>query len=223
MSDIRPTLEKAIESLRKASSGMVIDALAMAGIEGGVVGIRPARGFEDCKIVGPAATMLFAPARPDMPKISVYEAIHDCQPGSILVMDGKGLDHNFSGDNNGRYAKRRGLAGIVVYGGARDIEGFRMTGMPLFCTGGATRVGVNSLPPVALNVPVEIGGIVTKPGDIILADEDGVVVIPADALAAVLENLRTISDVEASMEHAIANDASVEEIKSIIARKKAKK
>jgi 4-hydroxy-4-methyl-2-oxoglutarate aldolase len=216
-------LPEAIEALREASTGMVIDALAMAGIEGGVVGIRPARGFEDGKIVGAAATMLFAPARPDMPKMSVYAGIQECPPGSILVMDGKGLDYSFSGDHNGHYAMRHGLVGIVVFGGARDISGFRKIGMPLYCTGSATRVGVNALPPVAHNVPVEIGGVIVKPGDIIVADEDGVVVIPIDALETALENLKIISAVEMEMERAISMDSSAEEIGAIIAKKKVRR
>lgn len=215
--------EDAMEILRRVSTGMVIDALAMSGIKGGIRGVRPARGFEDARVVGPAATVLFAPARPDTPKLNNYRAIHDSPPGSVLVIDGKGFDGHFTGDNQGEYAKRRGLVGVVVYGGARDIAGYREIGMPLYCTGSATGDKPADLQLTAYNVPVEVGGVLVKPGDIIVADEDGVVAIPAEALAAVMENMKTIFEVEEGMQKAIQSDASVEELSAVIAKKKPRK
>ena len=213
----------AMEILRRVSTGMVIDALAMSGIKGGIRGVRPARGFEDARVVGPAATVLFAPARPDTPKLNNYRAIHDSPPGSVLVIDGKGFDGHFTGDNQGEYAKRRGLAAVVVYGGARDIAGYREIGMPLYCTGSATGDKPSDLQLTAYNVPVEVGGVLVKPGDIIVADEDGVVAIPAESLPAVMENMKTIFEVEDGMQKAIQSNASVEELSAIIAKKKPRK
>ncbi len=215
--------DEIMKLLRKASTGMVMDALAMSGIKAGIPGVRPARGFEETKVIGPATTVLFAASQPDDPKLNMYRAVRDSAPGSVLVIDGKGYDGHYTGDNQGEVAKRQGLAGVVVYGGARDVAGYRQMGMPLYCTGSATRDKPSDLRLVAHNVPVDAGGVLVKPGDIILADEDGVVAIPRDALGILAENMKTILEVEQGMEEAIGRDASLEEISAIIAKKKPKK
>lgn len=201
---------------------MIADALLMAGIEGGILGVRPVRGCEDAKIVGPATTVLFGPPTPGAPKMTMYRAIRNSAPGSVLVMDGKGHGGHFTGDNQGECAKRRGILGTVVYGGARDVAGYRRMGMPLWCMGTATADKPQGVGIAGYNVPIEIGGVPVKPGDIIVADEDGVVAIPQESLKAVLENLKVIVEVEEGMEEAIQRDAPVEELEAIIARKRRK-
>ncbi len=223
MTEESETAAQAMEMLKRVSTGMVEDALNMSGLQGGIAGVRPARGSEDAKIVAPAATVLFGPPRPGTPKLTNFRAIHESAPGSVLVIDGKGVDGHFTGDNQGEYAKARGLVAVVVYGGARDIEGFRRIGMPLYCTGSATRNKPNTLQAAACNVPVEVGGVLVKPGDIIVADEDGVVAIPLEALPTVMENLRTIFEVEGGMERAIQDGAPIDEIETIIGKKKPRK
>jgi 4-hydroxy-4-methyl-2-oxoglutarate aldolase len=209
-----------VEALKKASTGMVIDTLAMLGLNGGIKGVRPARGCEDVTVVGGVATVRFGAPRPDSPKLTMYQAIRDTPAGSVLVIDGKGMDVHFTGDNQGECAKRQGLAGMVVYGGARDVAGYRAMGMPLYCTGSATVDKPPDIQIVGYNVPIELAGVTVRPGDILIADEDGVVCIPAEALSATLEKLQIIFEVEKAMEIAIANTAPVEEIKAILARKR---
>jgi regulator of RNase E activity RraA len=212
--------DEARQALEKAGTGMVNDALALLGIQGSVVGIRPVRGFEETRILGPAATVLLAPQHPDTPPKSMYAVIREQAPGTVLVIDGGGEDAQFCGDNNGHCARRQGLAGFVVNGGARDVAGFRAVGMPLFCTGAATR-GKN-MQIAGVNVPIVVGGVTIRPGDIIVGDEDGVVAIPASRLGALVERLHTIFEVEQAMEAAIARDAPVPEIVAILAKKKPK-
>jgi regulator of RNase E activity RraA len=220
MTQTVPIPREAAEALEKATTGMVNDALAMIGFNGGIKGVRPARGSEDVKIVGRVATVRFGAPRPDSPGLTMYQTIRDTPAGSVLVIDGGGMDVHFTGDNQGACAKRQGLAGMVVYGGARDIAGYRAMGMPLYCTGSATVDKPSDIRIVAYNVPVELAGVTVRPGDILIADEDGVVAIPAEALSAAVEKLRVIFEVEAAMERAIGDCAPVEEIKAIIARKK---
>lgn len=223
MSDITVIPEEVRQVLQKVSTGMVADAMAISGIKVSISHVRPARGFEDAKVIGLAATATFSPRRPDSPKLNNYVAIRASTQGSVLLIDGKGLDAHFTGDNQAMLAKRQGLAGIVVYGGARDIAGFRALNLPLYCTGTATADKPADLALTACNVPVEVGGVVVKPGDIMLADEDGVVAIPSEAVATFMENMRTIFEVEEGMERAIQSDASLEEISAIIGKKKPKK
>ena len=212
--------EEAWQALENASTGMVNDALALAGIQGSVVGIRPARGFEDTRIIGPASTIFLAPFHPGTPPKSMYAVIREQPRGNILVIDGGGWDANFTGDNNGHCALRQGMVGVVVNGGARDVAGFRALGMPLFCTGAATR-GKN-LQIAGVNVPIVVGGVTIRPGDILVADEDGIVSIPASRLDAAVERLKLIFEVERGMEEAIKRDAPVQEIAAILAKKKPK-
>jgi 4-hydroxy-4-methyl-2-oxoglutarate aldolase len=223
MTDTVSIPKEAAELLRKATTGMVNDALALLGFNGGIPGVRPARGSEAAKVVGRVATIAFGPPRPDSPKLTMYETIRYTPAGSVLVVDGKGMNAHFTGDNQGACAKQQGLAGMVVYGGARDIAGYRAMGMPLYCTGSATVDKPSDIRIVGYNVPVEVGGVSVRPDDIIVADEDGVVCIPAEALAATMERLQVIFDVEEAMEKAIPEGAPVDEIKAIIARKKPKK
>jgi regulator of RNase E activity RraA len=72
-------------------------------------------------------------------------------------------------------------------------------------------------------VPVDVGGVTVNPGDIIIADEDGVVAVPAALLPGVLEKLQLIFEIEEAMGKAIGGDAPVAEIKAIIAKKRPKK
>ena len=223
MADAGVLSAEAREVLRRASSGMIADALAMVGFEGGILGIHPARGFEDAKIAGPATTVLFGPPEPGAPKLTMYRAIRNSAPGSVLVIDGKGQGGHFTGDNQGECAKRHGLIATVVYGGARDVAGYRQMGMPLWCMGPATADKPRGLGIAGHNVPIVIGGVRVQPGDIIVADEDGVVAIPWESLGNLLENMQVIADVEAGMEKAIKRGAPVEELEAIIGKKKPKK
>ena len=213
-------MNAAMETLKQVTTGMVIDALAISGVQGGIGGIRPARGFEDGKIVGPAMTVLYGPARPDSPKLNNYRVIRESAPGSVLVIDGKGAEGHFTGDNQAACAKKQGLAAVVVYGGARDIAGYRQVGMPLYCTVPATQDKPGGFKLTAYNVPIEIGGALIKPGDIIIGDEDGIAFIPAEFLGSFMENIKIIFEVENDMEQAMQNEAPVEEITKILAKKK---
>lgn len=223
MTEPVPTPQEIDASLRKASTGMVNDALAILGFEGGIRGVRPSRGFEETKVVGRAATVLFGSPRPDSTKLTMYQAIREAPAGSVLVVDAKGLDGHFTGDNQGECARHQGLVAMVIYGGARDVAGYREMGMPLYCMGSATADKPPDIQIVDHNVSVEIGKVTVRPGDIIVADEDGVVCIPAAAVGALPGALQTIFEVEGAMENAIQRNAPVDELRAIIARKKPRK
>lgn len=110
--------------------------------------------------------------------------------------------------------------GFVVNGGARDVAGFREMGFPLFCTRAEARLEKFQI--TGVNVPVEVGRVTIRPGDIIVADEDGVVSIPASVLPMVLNKRKTIFEVERGMEDALNRDVPVPETIAILAKKKPK-
>jgi regulator of RNase E activity RraA len=222
MSDAARISAETVERLKQAGTGVVVDALALLGFQGGVEGIHPARGFEEVRLAGPASTIQFGLPRPDTPKLTTYGIIEYLPSGSILVIDAKGDPRHFAGDNMGTFAKQRGLLGAVVAGGARDIAGWRRAGMPLYCMGLATKDKPADLRITGCQVPVEIGGVLVKPDDILVTDEDGIVAVPRESLEALLEKVTLVQDVEAAMQEAIARKASGAELAGIIARKKPK-
>lgn len=222
MAEVAPIPSEAMEVLSRVNTGMVIDALAMSGIQGGIIGIHPVRGFEDAKVIGRAATAQFAPARSDTPKLNMYAVARMSSPGSVLVVDAAGQPGHFVGDNVAACARRQGVLGIVVNGGVRDVGGLREAGLPIYSTGLAVRQPAN-MQLSAQGIPVSIGGVLVRPGDVVFADEDGVVMIPEGALETVIENMKTIFEVEDGMARAIQADAPVEEIAAILSRKKQKR
>ncbi len=215
--------KEAMEVLQRVNTGMLIDALAMSGIQGGIIGIHPIRGFEDAKVIGRAATAQFAPPRADTPKLSMYGIARATSPGSVLVVDADGIPGHVVGDNVAECARRAGIVGIVVNGGVRDVTGLREAGLPIYSSAGLTVRQPANMVLSAHDIPVSIGGVLIRPGDVIFADEDGVVAIPAAALDTVIENMKTIFEVEEGMGKAIREEAPVEEIVAILNRKKQKK
>jgi regulator of RNase E activity RraA len=224
MAHVGAVSSEALEALKRFSTGMVADALAMAGVAGGngIIGVHPLRGFEDTRIVGPASTILFGKPMPGAPKLTMYRAIRASAPGSVLVVDAQGQKEHFSGDNQGNCSKRQGIVGNVVYGGTRDVAGWRQVGQPVWSMGTCPMDKPKGYSVVGHNVPLNLAGVKVNPGDIVIADEDGAVVIPLEFLGKVMENLKVIIEVEEGMAEAINRDAPVEELEAVIAKKKPK-
>jgi len=95
--------------------------------------------------------------------------------------------------------KVRGLAGMVIDGGARDIEELEEIGFPVWSRSQVPATSVGRYVPVARNVPVTCGGVLVRPGDWIVADKTGVVVVPVESLPQVLKLLRQYDDKETKM------------------------
>src|SRR4029079_12348063 len=91
-------------------------------------------------------------------------------------------------------AKVRGLAGMVIDGGARDIEELEEIGFPVWSRSQTPATSVGRYVPVARNVPVNCGGVLVRNGDWIVADKTGVVVVPAESLSQILKLPRTYTD-----------------------------
>ncbi|MGD9864423.1 MAG: ribonuclease activity regulator RraA [Pseudodonghicola sp.] len=139
------------------------------------------------KLVGPAFTLRFIPAREDLDTMTLYatgaslhrRAIEECPEGAVLVMaTGGDTRASCMGDMMALRLKVRGVAGVVSDGGFRDTPGIAGTGLPCFQlspSGPATPI---ALSPVAFNDPVGCAGVAIYPGDIVVADASGAVVIP---------------------------------------------
>jgi regulator of RNase E activity RraA len=146
------------------------------------------------RMVGIAYTMRFIPFREDMnppngARRSVQpQAMEECPPGHVLVIDSRGDARAASAGDLyiGRLAAR-GCSGIVTDGGFRDSEGILKTGLPTYQRRPTSPPSPIVHYPIDLNLPVSCGGVAIYPGDIIVGDCDGVVVIPAAIVEEIAE------------------------------------
>jgi 4-hydroxy-4-methyl-2-oxoglutarate aldolase len=126
------------------------------------------------KFFGPAVTASLPTGSFSMAKLAMLQ----CQPGDVLVLNVReDVSHAMLGGQIGHALKQRGLAGIVVDGAVRDSSEFQEEGLPVCARGTAVVVGGHD-GPGEINVPIACGGVVVNPGDIVVADEDGIVVVP---------------------------------------------
>jgi regulator of RNase E activity RraA len=145
------------------------------------------------RMVGAAFTMRFIPAREDKAGSGgrgpiQQQAMEGCPPGHVLVVDARGDPRAASaGDLYVGRLKARGCAGIVTDGGLRDTDGIYKTGLPAYHRRPSSPPSGIVHQPVDLNLPIGCGGVAVYPGDIIVGDCDGVVVIPPDIVDAVAE------------------------------------
>lgn len=139
------------------------------------------------RIAGPAFTLRFIPGREDLsgPEIlkrtdlAQRRAIEECPPGHVLVVDALGrADGAAIGDILATRLRVRGVAGLVSDACVRDADGVKQSGLPVWCPGAAAPASVASLSDGDLNVPIGCGGVAVIPGDWVVCDNDGVVVIP---------------------------------------------
>jgi regulator of RNase E activity RraA len=142
------------------------------------------------RLVGPAFTMRFIPAREDLATpeswgkpISTRGAIEAMPEGCIAVADAMGITTaGIFGDILIERMKRRGVIALVTDGAVRDKTGVLKTKLPTWCAGVAAPASVNGLTFVNWQEPIGCGGVAVFPDDIIVADDDGAVLIPKDLL-----------------------------------------
>jgi RraA family protein len=126
------------------------------------------------RLAGPACTVKVYPGD----NLMVHKALDIAKPGDVVVVDARGSRANaVLGDTISMKARHRGIAGFIVDGYIRDLSGIRKMNYPVYARG-ATVVGPLHRAPGEINYPVCCGGVVVNPGDIIIADCSGVVVIP---------------------------------------------
>lgn len=123
---------------------------------------------------------------------AIHEALESTAPGDILVVDGRGaLDRALIGEMLAIKAVARGLAAFVLDGGVRDVDAIADLPMPVFARG-RTPAGPYKSGPYRLLVPASVAGVVVTPGDAVVGDEDGVVVVPLADIDQVVERARQI-------------------------------
>ena len=152
------------------------------------------------RIVGTAHTVKCYPGS----IITVHKALLEARPGEVLVVDGEGDDRGaLFGELMTLQALANGLGGIVVDGPVRDRTAVTRSAFPVFAASVTPRVGSNRRVGET-QIAIQCGGVVVRPGDLILADDDGVAVIAAEQAATVLEAAEAIKRKEIGFRQAIA-------------------
>ena len=178
----------ALDALRNITTGTITTILLKKGIRRcWMEGAMPF-GFSGRRVVGPAFTLRFVPVREDLATpeswskpISTRAAIEDMPPDCVVVADAMGITTaGIFGDILCMRMVKRGVKALITDGVMRDKTGVLATRLPLWCSGIAAPASVNGLTFVGWNEPIGCGGCAIFPGDIIVADDDGAVVIPRD-------------------------------------------
>jgi RraA family protein len=139
------------------------------------------------QVHGPACTVKVFPGD----NLMVHKSLDVVEPGDVVIIDAGGSTLNaVLGDLVATKAKHRGAAGFVVDGLVRDLPGVRELGLPVFARG-TSPIGPLHRGPGEINYPICCGGVVVNPGDLIVGDSMGVVVVPTMIVAELLERLRT--------------------------------
>ena len=127
--------------------------------------------------------------------LMLHKALNMAKPGDVIILSNDGGEsyRSLIGEIMFTYLASRGAAGIIIDGPIRDIDAVRKMEMPIYATG-TNPAGPYKEGPGEINVPISCGGISINPGDIIVMDEDGVIVIPLQEAETVLKNARAFQE-----------------------------
>ena len=208
------TQEQIIEALAlpENSTGNIADAIEEAtGARGWMsADMKP---IFDSRVVGRAATVVLRPVLKNdarkYPNLAL-ELLDQAPAGSVLVFVMQdGIDIAAMGNLMGTTAKVRGLAGAVIDGSVRDVAELRRIGFPVWSRRISPATSVGRMVGAEKQVPVKCGDILVNPGDYIVGDTDGVVVVPAAAAERVIELLKQYDDKESKMIPIIEKEKSM--------------
>ena len=143
------------------------------------------------KLLGPAVTVDSFPAD----NLTVHVGIVYCKPGDVLVVNGHGMEGVMFGGQMAYQSMKSGVGGIVVDGAVRDSEEIRKMQFPCFANL-ISALGSAKGTPGSINVPIQCGGVLVNPGDLVVGDDDGIVVVPRKATKETLERARKRLDKE---------------------------
>ena len=200
----RPSI-KQLANFKNVPTGFICDALnGYAALDTNIKPL-PVPGQKVEHIVGPALTVFSGAA--DVLGMSI--ALSEIQPGDIVVNGVSGFQGTAAvGDRIAGMIKNNGGIGLITDGPMRDLEGIIETGLSCFCTGLNPNSPYNS-GPAKIGYPTEIGSKTIHSGDIIVADADGVTVVPFNKIDEVIEKLDRITELENAMDEKVKNGLKI--------------
>ena len=193
MAELDPRI---VERLSSVTTATLTTVLLKKGLRNvwlrGALPLRPGLA----RVVGRAFTLRFVPAREDLATpaswgspISTRAAIEAMPAGCIAVVDAMGVtDAGIFGDILTARMAKRGVTALVTDGVVRDVAGVLSTDLPVWCRGTAAPASVTSLTFVGWQEPIACGGVAVMPNDLIVADADGAVLIPADLVDDIVDS-----------------------------------
>lgn len=191
----RPTAEQ-IAAFRDVPTGFVCDAMGGQGALNSDVRALFATDPTRCHAVGPALVADNGPAE----ILATMGALHILQPGDIIVAAVHGHKNcSASGDQFCGMLKNKGAAGFVTDGEMRDVAGIFDTGLPVWCSGLSPNSPYSNGPGV-VGFGAVVAGRTVNSGDLIVADENGVVVVPFDQIDRTIEALKVVKEAEDTLE-----------------------
>lgn len=175
------------------------DALDKVGIRGAVIGIKPM--YHCPKILGRAVTIKVTAAGMLPAKYHMgVQAIDAASPGDVIIIDNRGdLNNNCWGEILSMGAKMKGVSGVIVDGAARDIDACQEFGFPVYARGAVPITARGRVMQESFNEVIRIGDVQVRPGDIVMADINGVVIVPVEKLGEVLAAAELILQHETAM------------------------
>lgn len=182
-----------------------LDALGLPGSLEGLTALRPGQ-----RALGPAFTVSYEPV--DETGGTVGDFLDDIPPGAVVVIDNGGrTDCTVWGGIMSRIGAEKGIAGTVINGTCRDTAVAAEVGYPLWSVSRFMRTGKDRVRVRAIQQPVRIDGVSVRPGDVIVADDDGVVAVPAERWSEVRALAERIEAVEDAIVAAVQAGATLRE------------
>ncbi len=190
----------------------VSDAMDKLGLHGQALGIMPLSNYTQT-VVGPAFTVKYVPA--SNPPGTVGDFIDDVAPGDVVVIDNDGrTDCTVWGDIMTQYAGQRRLAGTVIDGVCRDVSKALSDNYPMFSAGRFMRTGKDRVQVESVNTTISIGTVRVAARDIVVADANGVVIVPRARAAEVASVARRIEEIESRIREQISQGKSLGEARA---------
>jgi 4-hydroxy-4-methyl-2-oxoglutarate aldolase len=200
--------KRLIEGFREVSTANISDALDKLRVKGGCKDILPI--VDNKKIVGPAFTLKYMPVGPEPGTVGDY--LEATKQGDIIVIDNGGRTYcTVWGDLLTFTAQKLGVSGTVIDGVCRDITRIRELDYPIFVRGRFMVTGKGRVQLEGVNIPVTISNVSVSPGDIVVADDSGVVIIPFARAEEILQLAKEISEAEELIEKAVGKGIPLSE------------
>lgn len=205
----------------------VADILDSYGYDTAIAGSTLAPLDPGQRIVGPAVTIRHVPARASSgfalaqgkapPQLGGRDQITLCRAGDVMVIEAHGIREasNFGG-LMAVAMKEAGLEGLVTDGCVRDVSNMRALGLSVWAGGITPRTGKHRIELAEFNGPVDIAGVQIRPGDLLLGDADGLIVVPQEVAADVLARAQAAAGLEKHLLAALSSGASARETASIL-------
>ena len=210
------TEHEILDFLSHAETGALTDSMKLLHMDGWMEDILPLP--EDIRICGRAFTVQYErQPSPEFPAVNVFEMMEQAQKGDVLVASVPS-PYAIVGENIMNAVRVNGLAGLVLDGKTRDSGVIRRDRLPLFCKGPAIRLETECKI-ASVQVPVQCGGILVRPGDYIVGDCDGVIVIRPEDAERLIYQAERIAEIELELEKTIQSGQGMHAV-AVVSKKK---